>query len=150
MSVRHEESGGGGARARFPLFLFLNFCPAIRQSRSFSRRFLPRLDTEGKALLIRVYRRESVVQFPRLRPAELGFLRILESNQSKCLSINHLCIKPSLSNRGQSRLIKVNQGKKSCFMSLHGNKWLVHTAAGRHPRQWFSFSIHSRRGPGTS
>ena len=57
---------------------------------------------------------KSVVQFLRLRPAGLGFLRILEANQSKWLSINHLRIKPSVSNRGQSRLIKLNQDKKNC------------------------------------
>jgi len=40
----------------------------------------------------------------------LRLLRIFKPMQSKCLSINSLHTKPSLSDQGQSRLIRANQG----------------------------------------
>jgi hypothetical protein len=65
----------------------------------------------------------------------LRLLRIFAAIQSKCLSMNHLHTKSSLSNQGQSRLIKVfsnsavsNQDHHSTTPPLHDSVCPFHSA----------------------
>ena len=63
-------------RIAISLIPFFNEIAAKRHKKPkvLLRRFLPRMDTDGMELLIRVYRRESVVQILWLRLAGLGLL----------------------------------------------------------------------------